>query len=158
MYPRMGTLDKRLSSQRTDSAMNEFEDADWQAARERAEKIVSDAGGIDALTEAVLAKYKQETNRDAAKAAARVEASDIIQAIREMIEQEHVAEHVHDWQINGVEAPDTKQIHPMLKGTVITRVLFQCKECHWLEVSELEGNWTAEQVRGSYAASYKATD
>lgn len=143
--------------------MNEFEDADWDAARARAEKMVSDAGGIDALTEKVTAKLNEDERirrHEAALAASRVEASDIIQSIREMVEAEHVNEHVHDWHINGVEEPDMSRINPMLRGAPITRVLLQCTGCHWLEVQELEGKWTEEQVRGSYAAkaSNQATD
>jgi hypothetical protein len=87
---------------------------------------------------------------ESVKALSDLQASDLIQSVRDMIEAEQARQtHEHDWKINGVEEPGNKPVHPMLSWTPITRVLLECKQCHWLEVQELEGKWTEEQVKGT---------
>jgi hypothetical protein len=95
---------------------------------------------------------------------ARMEASDIIDAIRDMIaaEQAREREHEHTWEVVGVQYPseESKLVHPRyVAPDPVTLILIRCKECGWIMTVSLAGIWTKEQVRGiANAASYTQAD
>jgi hypothetical protein len=72
----------------------------------------------------------------------------IAEALRELAENYHD----HRWDIIGVAYPKglERPRHPRLGFTgEITRALLKCQVCGILEVLELGGNWTPEQIMGT---------
>jgi hypothetical protein len=72
----------------------------------------------------------------------------VAEALREIAENYHD----HRWDIIGVAYPKAPigASHPrfVLSGE-ITRALLKCRVCGMLEVLELSGNWTPEQILGT---------
>jgi hypothetical protein len=68
--------------------------------------------------------------------------------------------HQHDWDIVDTWEPTVQRpVHPRMQGAIpATFVLVICKGCHLPQTVELEGKWTAEQLRSQTSEKQAGDD
>jgi hypothetical protein len=72
---------------------------------------------------------------------------------------ENPYQHVHMWDILGVQYPTPPVHHPRIGATVVTLVLVKCATCNLPMTIELEGKWTHQQlVRNDAQIEHRGKD